>query len=385
MVDDEAELVHATVGMLGREVGPAEVQGTTDPRELVTWIATTKPTALITDVRMPFVNGLELVTQLHERWGPVPVVVMTAYPTAQVAEDARAGRFAYLPKPFSFQTLKETLHRVCSRPAPSAFSGAIAVTMLGEVVQLYGLANRTGRLIVQGPDGQGEIAFENGRVVDAVTHRHRGVAAFNAILAWTSGSFSWDPRPPVGHTIQTSLSELLIDAYRLQDERDAGIVMIEDEVDLDLEFAILDGTVDDAEADDVAEAIDKTTAPIVEVGNIIENLARLQEVEGFTAAAVYDMRAGACAAILDPDDEANVAMQAAGHVDVVRAKRDTISALQLDDQLEDIIITMKREYHLLRVCRRHPHLFFFLVLDRQHANLAMARYLLANAESNVVL
>lgn len=371
MVDDEPELVRATVGMLAREVGQGQVMGTTDPREMITWIASQKPTALITDVRMPFVNGLELVTQLHERWGPVPVVVITAYPTAGVNEDARAGRFAYLPKPFSFQALKETLQRVCNQPAPSAFSGAIAVTMLGEVVQLYGLANRTGRLRVQSPDGLGEIAFESGRVVDANAPRLHGVAAFNAILSWNSGSFSWDSRPAEQQTIQCGLSELLIDAYRMRDEKEAGMHH-EDDVDVDVDFAAFDAMLDESNAH-------------VDVGNIVENLARLEEVEGFVAAAVYDISAGTCVATIDPNDEANVAMQAAAHAEVVKAKRTTLENLRLDDHVEDIVITMRREYHLLRVCQRQPHLFFFLVLDRERANLAMARYLLANAQSNVVL
>ena len=93
MVDDEPELVSATVGMLASVVGASQIRGTTDPREVAGWIEKERPTALITDVRMPHVNGLELVSRLHEKWGPVPVVVMTAFPTAQVDHDARAGRF----------------------------------------------------------------------------------------------------------------------------------------------------------------------------------------------------------------------------------------------------------------------------------------------------
>ena len=79
MVDDEPELVRATVGMLASVVGPSQIRGSTDPREVATWIEKERPTALITDVRMPHVNGLELVSRLHEKWGPVPVVVMTAW------------------------------------------------------------------------------------------------------------------------------------------------------------------------------------------------------------------------------------------------------------------------------------------------------------------
>jgi len=369
MVDDEPEFVRATVGMLAREVGEEHVRGTSDPREVVTWIETERPTALITDVRMPFVNGLELVQQLHGRWGPVPVIVMTAFPTARVDADAKAGRFAYLPKPFAFKALKETLQRICSTPASAAFSGAIAVSMLGEVVQLYGLAARTGTLRVHGPHGVGDIVFEMGQVVDARHASARGTDAFNRILSWTSGNFTWDPATVKERTIRTGLSELLIEAYRLRDEAE-------------LKGGASDAVSDDADADAAFDALfADEPAP---TGNVTEKLKKLEGVEGFLAAAVYDMARKDCVAAIENDDVL-VRQQVNGHAEVVVAKRTTIQKLKLDDDLEDIIITMERELHLLRLCRRHPQVFFFLVLNRQEANLAMARYLLASVEADVVL
>lgn len=370
MVDDEPELVSATVGMLASVVGASQIKGTTDPREVAAWLETERPTALITDVRMPHLNGLELVSKLHEKWGPVPVVVMTAFPTAQVDHDARAGRFAYLPKPFTFQALRETLTRVCAQPAPSAFSGAIAVSMLGEVVQLYGLANRTGTLLVHSTRGVGEIAFESGRVVDARAGMLHGVDAFNDILSWTSGGFSWSATAPQHHTITTGLSELLIDAYRLRDEQEAG-VQRSDDLDLDA-FAELD------------RAAGAPDAPAEPPNNVVANLTRLERADGFLGAALVDLDKRACVAAVDRgvDDLEQLVL---GHADLVEAKRRTIRKLEIDDELEDIVISLGREYHLLRLCRRRPQLYFFLTLDRARANLAMARYLLSDVERDIVV
>lgn len=376
MVDDEPELVNATVAMLVREVGEGQVRGTTDPREVSNWIMNERPTALITDVRMPHVTGLDLVARLHQRWGPVPVVIITAYPTAQVDEAARAGRFAFLPKPFSFQALKETLVRVCTPGGASAFSGAIAVSMLGEVVQLYGLANRTGTLRVAAPDGVGEIAFESGRVTDANAPGLRSVAAFNTILSWTSGSFSWDPTPPREHTIHAGLSELLIEAYRLRDEHDAGI----DSAPSTDPDSMMDLAFDALMNDDQAVAVTQKHQ-----GNVAAQLKKLERLEGFLAAALFDMDENASVAALDHDAGPDINHSVLGHVELVQAKRRTIANLHLDDDVEDIVITLPGEYHLLRLCRQHRHLFFFLTLDRKTANLAMARYLLANVEQDIVL
>jgi len=373
MVDDEKELVTATVSMLARELGPSQVRGATDPREVAKWIDAERPTALITDVRMPHVTGLELVTKLHERWGPVPVVVMTAFPTAQVDQDARAGRFAYLLKPFTFHTLRETLLRICHQPAPSAFSGAIAVSMLGEVVQLYGLANRSGVLRVLSPAGSGDIGFESGRVIDARTGPQSGVDAFNTILSWTSGSFNWFATPPVGRTINQGLAELLIDAYRLRDEQDAkrgggagasasSSTSSDDELDLALDSLVPTGS-----------------------DNVQNNLRRLERVDGFLGAALYDLKAQSCLAALEREGLRAIETLVGGHAELVTAKQNTIGRLRLDDTIEDIVISLGQEYHLLRLCRRDPKLFFFLSLERSKANLAMARYVLSDVERDIVL
>ncbi|MFT3710900.1 MAG: response regulator [Archangium sp.] len=371
MVDDEAELVGATVSMLSREVGGERVRGSTDPREVASWIERERPAVLITDVRMPHVNGLELVTKLHQKWGAVPVVVITAYPTAQVDSDARAGRFAYLPKPFTFQGLREALIRVCKPPAPSAFSGAIAVNMLGEVVQLYGLANRTGTLRIDSPQGLGEIDFDSGRVVDAHAPELRGVNAFNAILSWTSGHFAWVPGSPLEHTIHLGLSELLLEAYRLRDEAETGVAANTALEDLDAQFA----------------EFEQGTPHVSSESNhnVQDNLARLRRAEGFLSAALFDIEHDTCLAAVDGGFSESVERVARGHADIVKAKRQTIARLHLDDDLEDIVIALSREYHLMKMVRRRPQLFFFLTLDRSRANLAMARYLLSDVERDIVV
>ena len=373
MVDDEAELVGATVSMLARELGD-QVRGSTDPREVAGWIERERPAALITDVRMPHVNGLELVTRLHQKWGPVPVVVITAFPTAQVDTEAREGRFAYLPKPFTFQGLREELLRVCRQPAPSAFSGAIAVSMLGEVVQLYGLANRTGVLRIDGPAGVGEIAFESGRVVDAVAPSLRGVDAFNHILSWTSGHFSWVAMAPRAHTIHVGLSELLLEAYRLRDEGSAPRGRELEPEDVDARFAEL-------ELGDAPEPQQATA----DAQALREHLERLSRAEGFLGAALYDIERNACLLSKEVGGSASVELAVSGHVELVQAKRRTIAQMRLEDELEDIVISLAREYHLVRLVRRAPRLFFFLTLDRSRANLAMARYLLSDVERDVVV
>lgn len=58
----------------------------------------------------------------------------------------------------------------------------------------------------------------------------------------------------------------------------------------------------------------------------------------------------------------------------MRAKRRIAEQLGLNDTIEDILITLSKQYHLLRPLESNGALFLYVVLDRAKANLAMARH-----------
>jgi hypothetical protein len=79
---------------------------------------------------------------------------------------------------------------------------------------------------------------------------------------------------------------------------------------------------------------------------------------------------------------------AAGNTEVIRAKMRTMESLRLNDQIEDILITLGKQYHLIRLLknsRQEQGLFLYLVLDRTRANLALARHALKRIEADITL
>ena len=75
-----------------------------------------EPDAIITDVRMPGIDGLELLSRLSSDYPDLPVIIMTAHTDLDSAVSAyKGGAFEYLPKPFDIDEAVEVTQRACNK------------------------------------------------------------------------------------------------------------------------------------------------------------------------------------------------------------------------------------------------------------------------------
>ena len=115
-----------------------------------------------------------------------------------------------------------------------------------------------------------------------------------------------------------------------------------------------------------------------------EALAVLMTIDGIIGASVVDSNSGMMLAS-SGGSAINLELAAAGNTEVVRAKRKTMRSLGLQDNIDDILITLARQYHLIRPLASNDALFIYIALDRTKANLAMARHTLSQAEKDLVV
>lgn len=134
----------------------------------------------------------------------------------------------------------------------------------------------------------------------------------------------------------------------------------------------VEANLDEAAFFDSNSSVQKT--PIREQEMAKVDLTSLTQIDGFIGACLTDSDSGMVLGLSGGGSGMDLEVAASGNSEVVKAKRATMSALALDDAIEDILITLGGQYHLIRPLATNNALFFYLALDRKKANLAMARH-----------
>ena len=120
--------------------------------------------------------------------------------------------------------------------------------------------------------------------------------------------------------------------------------------------------------------------------NIEAALKEAMNIDGAVGASLVDWESGMSLGAIGGGKYLDLDVAAAGNTEVIRAKMRTMESLRLDDTIEDILITLIKQYHLIRLLRNSRNeqgLFLYLVLERQKANLALARHNLKRIEADL--
>ncbi|MCG9639626.1 nitrogen regulation protein NR(I) [Vibrio sp. Isolate34] len=139
------------------------------------------PDVLVSDIRMPGIDGIELLHQVHQRSPDLPVIIMTAHSDLDAAVNAyQKGAFEYLPKPFDIDETLTLVERAIAHSQEQKREQASEVTeetnapeIIGEAPAMQEVFRAIGRLsrssisvLINGESGTGK------ELVAHALHRH---------------------------------------------------------------------------------------------------------------------------------------------------------------------------------------------------------------------
>ena len=122
------------------------------------------------------------------------------------------------------------------------------------------------------------------------------------------------------------------------------------------------------------------------MANIQQSLRAAMEIEGAIGVALVDWQSGMTLGTAGGGQSLDLEIAAAGNTEVMRAKMRVADALKLDDFIEDVLITLGKQYHILRPLKKGSNsLFLYMVIDRKRGNLGLARHQISKIENELTV
>ena len=174
---------------------------------------------VVTDLKMPKMDGFSLLSHIMEHYPEIPVIIITGYSTSEMERLAReGGAIGYIAKPFMIDDLAK---RIITTLRKEADGGTLHSVSSGIFLQLMEMEEKTCTVrLIEKPSGkQGILFFLDGQLLDARCDSLRGEAAAYEIFSWDDVSLSLQNScPQRERRIHRDLQAILLDAMRLKDE-----------------------------------------------------------------------------------------------------------------------------------------------------------------------
>ncbi|HOD69850.1 MAG: Sporulation initiation phosphotransferase F [Deltaproteobacteria bacterium ADurb.BinA179] len=225
IVDDEETLTWSLAKSLSNDRETYEIT-TANNGETALSLTREKPFDLVVlDIRLPGINGLDVLLKIKEERPATKVIIMTAYGSSEIKAKAKArGSLFYIEKPFEIDQMRDLILKALREDEVRGFDGSITGLQLPDLIQMNCLSQVTTALYVRKDQREGCIFFEDGQITHAEIGAVEGEEALFSILSWSSGSFRFvggAKAPRV--TISTNWEYLLIEGMRKADEMNLAL------------------------------------------------------------------------------------------------------------------------------------------------------------------
>lgn len=299
IVDDETRLLQSIEIGLKSYIDEFAVITACNGKEAAEHLKREVINLVVTDLRMPEMDGFELLAHISSAYPFMPTIVMTAFATPEIEERLNsAGTSRLLEKPIDIEKLAQAIREGLIQ---SVYEGTLAGFSLANFLQLLEMEKKTCLLNVQDGNVQGHIYINRGEVHAAVADGMKGEDAIYHLLASEHANITFQklPKRRIQQMIKIPLMSLLMEAMRRKDERinetapeeeyevqsgdsgEAGAVIDEAEVSPKIAQTPRSAAGEQLAAKQVINLGDE------KMGKLEDTLNRLADIEGFLAAGVF--------------------------------------------------------------------------------------------------
>lgn len=217
IVDDEKSFLLSLRDGLGAYRKDFKVLTAENGREAVVLLRTVPVDLLVTDLKLPVMDGFELLAWVSRHQPQLPVVVMSAFGTAETeARLSKMHTVQYLEKPLDLEMLREAIYNGLKNGAKSYIRGITLATFL----QLMAAEQKTCTLKVTAGSEVGYLYVRQGELIDADSIELQGESAAMEIVGWENAEIEMDGIcRRKQRVIELSMEHILIEAFRRIDER----------------------------------------------------------------------------------------------------------------------------------------------------------------------
>jgi len=219
IVDDEETLTWSMAKSLSKDKDKYEVMIANNGKEALNVLEHERIDLVISDIRMPDINGLDLLVRIKKEFPQTKVIIMTAYGSSDVQKEAnRRGSLYYVEKPFEISDIRKIILDLIGKK--KGFRGKVFGLQLTDIIQMNCLSRLTTALIITRNGEKGVIYLNEGEIIHAECGEQKGTDAFYKILSWQEGEFvsNIGVVPPL-QTIYQNWEHLLIEAMRQNDDK----------------------------------------------------------------------------------------------------------------------------------------------------------------------
>lgn len=239
---------------------------------------------VVTDLKMPEMDGFGLIAHMSHVRPDVPVIVMTAFGTPEIELDLQdRGVIQVMDKPIDFPALAEKVLEMLAAGAAGHLSGIALPTIL----QMIEMDRKTCTVRVHAGGAVGQLYFKRGVLAGAETDGLEGADAAMELIVWEHPEIDILSGPmPKKKNLNLSVNEVLLEAFRLHDERERSRLR-EKKQEVAATSAPVATTVHQgavASGPVGPSSKEKEEEPPMSAN---EKLKELSSVDGFAGAAVY--------------------------------------------------------------------------------------------------